>query len=96
MTLWTPMSCFLCPQEAEAEDGMPTAHAGRVHSPRRGMGLRPGPEAQAALQSLEEPHSSAQCLGHLLVSVAAFSLWRMGDLHPQTGGWGGTPGRCAG
>lgn len=35
-----PMSCFLSPQEGEAEDSMPAAHAERMHSPRCGSEAR--------------------------------------------------------
>lgn len=35
-----PMSCFLSPQEEEAEGDTPVAHAGRVRSPRHGSEAR--------------------------------------------------------
>lgn len=69
------MSCFPCPRETEAEDGMPAAHAGRVHSLTHSLrcGLRPGPEPQGVLWFLVGA-TQLNTMPWLPLSVLSFSI----------------------
>lgn len=86
-----PMSCFLSPQEGEAEDSMPAAHAGRVHSPRCGSEARARATGGALVPggSHTAQHSALAAFSQFSVSACLPVKDRRPT--PQTERWERTP-----